>query len=895
MREAGRPALLGREPPAGPGLRRAGLQPLGRARLHQRAQPGRPGRGGRCARPTAAPATRWWWPAATAPSTPSPWPTSSTPSCWATARRWWARSTRWSAAGWPGPAPAPTATAVLRALARVRRGLRPRPLRAPLRRRRPAGGHRAVDRPGPGQRGEAHRRRPGRVALPPQPAGPADRGGPRPAQRRGLPGLHPGLPVLPGRDDHPPRPRAPGRPGAPDGARRPGLDRLRRGGPHLAVDGRLLGDRGHRDRRSSRTRATAGGCRSACPACGWTPSPWARRPRSSRSAAPASTFAPEGGTWRMRQVINKLIREEDLYGAVDAAFSQGWRRVKLYFLIGLPTERDEDVLGIAELGQRCVEIGRRYHRSVTVVASVGGFVPKPHTPFQWFGQDTVAELRRKVAPPPRGAARGARGLTLRWHDPEASVAEGIASRGDRRIGRGHRAGVAGRGDLPGVVRALRPRAVGGGPGRRGADRSTRWSTATAAATRPLPWDHISAGLHRDFLWERLAGRPGRGGAWRTAAGPRATTAAPAPASASSTSWPRRCRRPAGSQGTGQDLARGGRVPVRFTPPGPEPAWPRRPPSGRRLRWAASRPRPRAAGGSGSATPSRARSASPATGTWPGCGSGPCGAAGCRWPGRRGSPPARCSASAWPCPPGASRWPSTSTSASTSRGRRVAEAAGPGARRAWPAPCDELLPEGIEVQALGSVGRWRRFSPAGGNIVHLGAGGTRGGRSGVGDTGRALLDAPSVVIRRERKGRQVDDDLRPSVLALAPIEAVAGPERHAGRRLRAPSRAGHPAPRGPPRGTVEGLGADLVLARACRTHQWIERDGARWEPLASSGTDAGVGRSARLGACVVNRVRRDLPHVRVGERPDPGAGRPERRPPEGGRPPRRACPGGRGTG
>ena len=64
------------------------------------------------------------------------------------------------------------------------------------------------------------------------------------------------------------------------------------------------------------------------------------------------TFAPKGGTWRIRQVINKLIREEDLYSAVDAAFSQGWRRVKLYFMIGLPTEPDEDVLGIAELGAR---------------------------------------------------------------------------------------------------------------------------------------------------------------------------------------------------------------------------------------------------------------------------------------------------------------------------------------------------------------------------------------------------------------------------------------------------------------------------------------------------------------------------------------------------------------
>ena len=117
------------------------------------------------------------------------------------------------------------------------------------------------------------------------------------------------------------------------------------------------------------------------------------------------TFAPEAGTWRMRKVINKLISEEDLYSAVDAAFCQGWRRIKLYFLIGLPTERDEDVVGIAELGQRCVEIGRRYHRSVTVVASVGGFVPKAHTPFQWFGQDTAATLHRKVD----AAARGRRG------------------------------------------------------------------------------------------------------------------------------------------------------------------------------------------------------------------------------------------------------------------------------------------------------------------------------------------------------------------------------------------------------------------------------------------------------------------------------------------------------
>src|SRR5204863_1032676 len=74
------------------------------------------------------------------------------------------------------------------------------------------------------------------------------------------------------------------------------------------------------------------------------------------------TFAPEAGTWRMRQLINKLITEDDLYGAVESAYSQGWRRMKLYFLTGLPTETDEDTLGIAELARTCAEIGKKYHR-----------------------------------------------------------------------------------------------------------------------------------------------------------------------------------------------------------------------------------------------------------------------------------------------------------------------------------------------------------------------------------------------------------------------------------------------------------------------------------------------------------------------------------------------------
>ncbi len=269
------------------------------------------------------------------------------------------------------------------------------------------------------------------------------------------------------------------------------------------------------------------------------------------------TFAPEGGSWRMRKVINKLIREEDLYRAVDAAFSQGWRRVKLYFLIGLPTERDEDVLGIAELGARCVEIGRQYHRGVTVTASVGGFVPKPQTPFQWFGQCTIEELERKVRLL-RDACRPTRGLTLRWHDPQATAVEGIASRGDRRIGAV-------------IERAWRA----GGTFQEWSERFDLglWEEALAAEGlslaevvyrdreehEPLPWDHLSAGLHRDFLWgdwqDALAETAVEDCRWTPCYDCGACTDAGLEHVVASAVSPA-----GGSQGTGQDLSTGGEVP-----------------------------------------------------------------------------------------------------------------------------------------------------------------------------------------------------------------------------------------------------------------------------------------------------------------------------------------------
>ncbi len=178
------------------------------------------------------------------------------------------------------------------------------------------------------------------------------------------------------------------------------------------------------------------------------------------------TFAPEAGSWRLRQVINKLITEEDLYSAVDSAFQSGWSRMKLYFLTGLPTETDDDTLGIAELARNCVAIGKRSTGRASVTVSLGGFVPKPHTPFQWFGQNTVTELQRKVDLV-RQSTRKAGGVNLKWHDPAASVAEGITSRGDRRIGRVIEQRLARRWRVPGMGRVLRSPALGAGDDGRG--------------------------------------------------------------------------------------------------------------------------------------------------------------------------------------------------------------------------------------------------------------------------------------------------------------------------------------------------------------------------------------------------------------------------------------------
>jgi radical SAM family uncharacterized protein len=272
------------------------------------------------------------------------------------------------------------------------------------------------------------------------------------------------------------------------------------------------------------------------------------------------TFAPEAGSWRLRQVINKLISEEDLFAAAESAFSQGWRRIKLYFLTGLPTETDVDTLGVTELARNCAALGAPHTRGASATVSVGGFVPKPFTPFQWFGQNTLAELQRKIALL-RDDARRSKGVQFKWHDPKASIVEGLMSRGDRRVGA--------------VIEYVWRH---GGVFQEWNEHFDYelWMQAADACNvsidwyvyrhrtfdEVLPWDHISAGLHKDFLWQdwrdALEERGLEDCRWTPCYDCGACTGYGLEHIVASATPPA-----GGSQGTGQDLSRGGEVPVRL--------------------------------------------------------------------------------------------------------------------------------------------------------------------------------------------------------------------------------------------------------------------------------------------------------------------------------------------
>jgi radical SAM family uncharacterized protein len=221
------------------------------------------------------------------------------------------------------------------------------------------------------------------------------------------------------------------------------------------------------------------------------------------------TFAPEGGTERMRKVINKMVTEDDLIRTVTTAYENGWRQVKLYFMCGLPTEEDADVLAIADMARRVIQAGRTAtgRRDIRCTVSIGGFVPKPHTPFQWAAQcdhETVDRRLHELKDTLRRDKEYGRAIGLRYHDGKPSIVEGLLSRGDRRVGAVIRAVWEDGGRFDGWSEhfsygrwmAAADKAFAAGPV------DLDWYTVRERdEVEVLPWDHLDAGLDREWLWQ----------------------------------------------------------------------------------------------------------------------------------------------------------------------------------------------------------------------------------------------------------------------------------------------------------------------------------------------------------------------------------------------------------
>lgn len=211
------------------------------------------------------------------------------------------------------------------------------------------------------------------------------------------------------------------------------------------------------------------------------------------------TFAPEAGTQRLRDVINKQVREEDLLAAVEAAFQAGWTAIKLYFMIGLPTEGEEDLDGIADLAYKVLRIGQEkapQPRRVRVTVSTSTFVPKPHTPFQWEPMIPLPEIRRRQEYLKRKLRH--RQIEYKWHRGETSFLEAVFARGDRRLGdvleTAWRLGCR----FDGWEEHFRYDLWQEAFRRTGVD-AEYYACRRIPLESPLPWDHISPGVSKKFL------------------------------------------------------------------------------------------------------------------------------------------------------------------------------------------------------------------------------------------------------------------------------------------------------------------------------------------------------------------------------------------------------------
>ncbi len=211
------------------------------------------------------------------------------------------------------------------------------------------------------------------------------------------------------------------------------------------------------------------------------------------------TFAPEAGSERLRCVINKGVTAEDLLQTAEAAYASGWQRIKLYFMLGLPTETMEDVLAIADLVMSVHSIGRRERgRRAQVNVSVNTFVPKPHTPFQWLpleSPETIGQRQKALR-----KALHIRAIKLGWSSAEETWLEAALSRGDRRLGQV-------------ILRAwqhgarfdawnewLQPEVWHTAFVESGLEPAF-YTTRHREQNEVFPWDHIDTGVRKGFLWE----------------------------------------------------------------------------------------------------------------------------------------------------------------------------------------------------------------------------------------------------------------------------------------------------------------------------------------------------------------------------------------------------------
>ncbi len=213
------------------------------------------------------------------------------------------------------------------------------------------------------------------------------------------------------------------------------------------------------------------------------------------------TFAPEAGSQRLRDAINKNVKHEDLMETCKVAFSGGWNNIKLYFMLGLPTETDEDVLAIADMAKSVVWMWRQHStnkdRGVRITVSTSCFIPKPHSPFQWEAQVSPEEYLRKVKL--LREAMTAKNVTYNWHDAETSVIEAVLSRGDRRIAdvieEVWRSGAR----LEAWSDFFNYERWTSAFEKCGVDPAF-YTTRERAKDEVLPWDHIDMGVRKAHLW-----------------------------------------------------------------------------------------------------------------------------------------------------------------------------------------------------------------------------------------------------------------------------------------------------------------------------------------------------------------------------------------------------------